>query len=452
MQKQLTYKVLTIFIVGLLLLIPINMVKYKVYDRQAYLEEAKTSVAQSWTGRQTFISPVLVIPYSIKVPIQSVETESVSNPDFHKKTTAEFVQAKALDVSIQLANSSVFKGIYEVPVYNSNMTFSGFFSADTIQKHISRLKNLENFDSLGEPYISLYISDIRGIDQIPILSINNEALPLETGSHLNNITTGLYSAISEYHILQKDMNFVVTLSLRGMEGLSFISMSDNATTTMTSGWQHPQFIGASLPKTREISAEGFVATWSASRYSSSGVDLMTDCVERQQCSPLFDSASGVNFIEPVDVYLQTERSIKYAILFIGLSFISFFIFEHLKRQAIHPIQYAFVGLAIAVFYLLLISLAEHIAFYWAYAVAAISCASLFYVRYVLQSFVSGALYCAMISFLYGLLYVIVQAEDFALLMGSILVFLVLAVLMVITKDIDWYSLSDTSTLENNANI
>ncbi len=164
-----------------------------------------------------------------------------------------------------------------------------------------------------------------------------------------------------------------------------------------------------------------------------------------QFSEVSTASSGVAFIEPVDIYLQSERSIKYAVLFIGLSFITFFILEHMSRQPIHPIQYTFVGLAIAVFYLLLISLAEHLPFHWAYLTGVSCCSSLilFYVRYMLRSGLAAAGFGAMIVGLYALLYVIVQAEDFALLMGSVLVFGVLVALMYVTRDIDWYSIRDT---------
>ena len=149
---------------------------------------------------------------------------------------------------------------------------------------------------------------------------------------------------------------------------------------------------------------------------------------------------GVNFIDPVDVYLQTERALKYAILFIGLSFITFFIFEHLGQQRIHPIQYTLVGLAIATFYLLLVSLGEHMALGWAYLIGALSCTGLLlgYVRYVFGDFRYGLMFCGALLSLYGVLYVIIQAEDFALLMGALLVFFVLGVLMWVTRKVDWY--------------
>lgn len=450
MQRQLAMKVCIIFGLGLLMLIPINMVQFKVYERQGYLEEAKTAVSKSWTGRQLVVSPILVVPYRLA----AIETPAVDlkGADPLLYTSAEnkisVVLPDQLTNIINVDNTLLFKGIYEIPVYDSQLEFKGSFSARKLTEALREIRSTEGFESLGEPYISIHISDARGISDPPTLLFNHAATTINPGSKLSALPSGVHAFVDGLAALKEvsekeSIEFSLQLSLRGMESLNFLALSDVAGTRLSSNWPHPQFIGASLPKERDISSDGFSAYWSSSRYSMSGADLLMGCLSSKKCRRLKNNASGVSFIDPVDVYLQSERSIKYAVLFIGLSFITFFVFEQMTRKRIHPIQYAFVGLAISVFYLLLISLAEHISFGWSYLIAVVCCASLllFYVRYMLRSLLSAGLFCTMLVGLYGLLYVIVQAEDFALLMGSVLVFLVLTVLMTVTRGIDWYSLS-----------
>ena len=451
MQKQLTLKIIIIFCIGFAILIPTTMVKSKIYERQSQLETAKHRVAQSWTGEQLLMTPILVIPYQVvsttkhkgEEKTKIISKQSVFIPD-------------TVNSNILVTNKTVMKGIYKIPVYDSDIHFSGRFSQEKLSRTLLSLKNKATFKRFKKPYISIYISDTRGIDQAPSLTFSQNDVSLSSGSQLDAIASGLHGevglAIERYltgepsikktAVHKPSLNFSFNLSLRGMSRLSVVPLTNNGKMTIESNWPHPEFIGASLPADRTISDDGFTASWLSTQYASDTIGLLQRCVFHKQCQALTSLASGVNFIEAVDIYLQSERSIKYAILFIGLSFITFFIFEHLKRVRIHPIQYTFVGLAIAVFYLLLISLAEHVDFYLAYLLATSCCSLLliFYVSYVLKALSSACLFGSMISLLYLLLYIIVQAEDFALLMGAILVFGILSSLMVITRKIDWYNL------------
>ena len=440
MQKQLAIKVFTIVVIGLILLIPIGMVESKVHERQFYLEEAKGSVANSWTGSQLMMSPVLVIPYQLS---------AVTNTGFYTAggnqlpETLSIVLPDQLDSVVEIANKGVFKGIYEVPVYSSGVSLTGVIPLKKIQEQLAKIRSMPRFSHIGKSYITLHISDMRGIDSAPSLMINQQSMALHPGSKLKAMVGGLHSEIVNLSGYDKDLNISLEFTLRGMGSFSFLQLADSAETSVRSDWPHPEFIGASLPMNREISSTGFTANWSATRFSSDSEALLSQCINTDSCAMLAGNSSGVNFIEPVDIYLQSERSAKYAILFIGLSFITFFIFENIKKTRIHPIQYTFVGLAISIFYLLLISLAEHIAFHWAYGIAVLCCSTLllFYVRYMLNDLTSAVLFWLMMLSLYGLLFVIVQAEDFALLMGAFLVFFVLTVVMVVTRKLDWYSLA-----------
>lgn len=439
MQKQLAIKLILIAVLGLLILIPVGMVQGKLYERQEFLAGAKTQVAASWSGGQQVLTPVLLVRYRVAdVPKNGFYKDSVLPLREKSAILAPLQLAMQIDVS----NSAVSKGIYSVPVYDASLHWQAKFDAAAIRALRERLRQSAHFDSFASASLSFYISDVRGIASVPELHVGDKTVDWLPGSRIDALGSGLHYPIDIQQFDTDSWQVEGRLALRGMETLELLPAADSSELKLVSDWPHPQFIGSVAPNQRDISANGFTAHWQLSRYSMNTDTILSECITGRNCDAVLKAMTGVAFIEAVDLYLQSERTIKYAILFVGLSFISFFIFEHVAKRRIHPIQYAFVGLAIAVFYLLLVSLAEHIAFALAYLLATLSCSVLLlaYVRHVLGSWRAGFVYFAMLLALYGLLYVIVQAEDFALLMGSILVFAVLSVLMLVTRKIDWYAL------------
>lgn len=451
MQKQIAFKLLAIFIVGLMVLIPIGMVEYKVYERQSFMDDARASVAQSWTGKQSVLTPIIILPYVVKPLGPSAFVTATGAPVENAKEQVLYaiVQPDELVTNAVVNNKTIYKGIYEVPVYDSKIKITGVFSKRSVSERLSQIQQIAHFHRFGQPYLTTHISDVRGIDAVPTISINGENVFVGPGSRISGLDEGVHTQLSLEKLQSSDAQFDFSVALRGMGSLAFLPVADSAITNVQSNWPHPEFVGVSLPKERQVTAKGFTAAWASSRYSSSGVEVVERCIATKRCSDLTAHSSGVNFIQPVDIYLQSQRSIKYALLFIGLIFTSFFIFETMTPYKIHPIQYAFVGLAISVFYLLLISLAEHIAFAWAYFIGVLSCTGLllFYVRYLFRSAKYALVFCAMLAGLFGLLYMIVQAEDFALLMGAVLVFAVLAILMAVTRNIDWYGVAGQEQLK-----
>jgi inner membrane protein len=231
------------------------------------------------------------------------------------------------------------------------------------------------------------------------------------------------------------------LELQGMEQLEFVPLGKETVVHVQSSWPHPSFVGRFLPDQRTVGDAGFDAVWRSSHLSTNIQQLWDNC-GRRECPPLMSSAMGVAFIQPVDIYLKAERAAKYGVLFIGLTFAAFFLFEVLKGLAIHPIQYGLVGIALALFFLLLFSLSEHLSFGVSYLVAASACIGLltFYTAYVLRGVRRAAGFAALLSALYASLYVLLQIEDLALLMGSLLLFAILAAVMALTRKVDWYQL------------
>lgn len=441
MQKSLAIKLLLVFGIGILLFVPISMVGSKIQERVAFLQLAKTSVEESWTGDQYLMSPVIVIPYKIKVSKEDAEQKRSLVQQIGKQI---HVNLDEVDISIDARSKYLYKGIYRIPVFSGEITITGNTSVDKLKKKLVEIQSSPQFSHYEEAYIALPIKDVRGLDALPQVEINGETTSINPGSAIYNLPSGIHASLPEVAGSVSTLDFRIQVNLHGLDSLTLLPVAENITASIQSDWPHPEFIGSMLPRNREIKGAGFTAKWFTSIYSSDGGNQMESCIAHDKCQELFDLAFGVRFMQPVDVYLQSERATKYAVLIIGLSFITFFIFEQIGMTRIHPIQYTLVGLAIAVFYLLLISLTEHIAFGWAYLLSAFCCIGLicFYSGHLLNSRRSALLFCIMISSLYGTLYIIINAEDYAFLMGSILVFLVLLALMYVTRKFDWYEITE----------
>ncbi len=233
----------------------------------------------------------------------------------------------------------------------------------------------------------------------------------------------------------------LSLDLRGTQSFDLVPVGDTTRISVGGGWPHPSFYGQFLPETREVTATGFSATWSTTRLATNLIHQLNAYLRGDQS---LDTLIGVRFVDPADGYAQTDRAIKYGLLFIGLTFAAFFLFEVLKRLAIHPFQYGLTGGALVLFYLLLLSLSEHLDFGIAYAIATVACVALlaYYLVYVLGSLVRGASFGALLAAVFGVLYVLISLEDHALLAGSVTLFGCLALVMVLTRKVDWYQLGD----------
>jgi inner membrane protein len=335
------------------------------------------------------------------------------------------------------------RGIYKALLYRSDNQISGAFKLPA-RLGLGDELGLYQF---GQPFLSVGISDIRGISNDLQLRFNGATLGFEPGSAEERFGAGVHAPLPVLDAQGGQvLEFAFDLKLQGTKQLSITPVGRDSRVELTSGWPHPSFVGEYLPTSREVSAKGFKALWQTSFFATNLEEALTDCVRGDSCKALTARNFGVSFVDPVDQYLKTERAIKYALLFIGLTFAVFFLFEVLKRMAVHPVQYALVGMSLALFYLLLLSLSEHLSFALAYGISALACVALigFYVSHVLHSALRGGLFGLLLAALYGLLFALLNAEDYALLMGSILVFGVLTGVMVLTRKLDWYSVGKTS--------
>lgn len=445
MNKTLLIKTAVIAVIGIILLLVLESVSGTIWERKSFQGIAKNSVAKSWTGAQNVFGPILVVPYRIKWDREEWSEDGKRKIVRHKSREGKkYILPTSTQLQASIATDIRYQGIYQFPVYSTDLSINGSFSADSIAEQIKvSLPNRTAKLTYAQPYFTVAVSDARGINSVPVLKWSAAEYTFKAGSQLSFMDNGIHAPLPKDIIQtikkQQDFPFSLNLSLRGMDEIKFYPAALNYQLSLDSPWQHPKFSGDFLPLSRTVSEQGFDATWEVSSFASNMEEKIALC-EVNKCEEVLKGSFGVEFIEPVNVYLQSERSLKYGFLFIVLIFVAFFLFEILKKLPIHPIQYGLVGFAIALFYLLLLSLSEHLSFLLSYFVAALGSITLigFYLVNILKNAKTAGMFAGLLTLLYFTLYIIVSAEDFALLMGSTLVFIVLAVVMMTTRNIDWY--------------
>ncbi|MEN9433819.1 MAG: cell envelope integrity protein CreD [Pseudomonadota bacterium] len=443
-------KLVTLSFLILLLFIPQTLLMSLISERTSWRQSAYDSIQQSWPGSQTLAGPILSIPYQVTHVIkETIKDKEGTEREISKREIESNVLRiipKTLQVTSTLNSELRYRGIYEIPIYSNQLQLSGTFSFEALQELAQLYK--DNELTLGTSEIAVLVSDQRGINTPSALSWGNSTYVFKPSNNLPNSSAGMHAKLADLDLktLSNGVPFSFQLELRGMASMNYALLAEASEVKLHANWPHPKFIGELLPETRAISDQGFDAQWKATSFSYNVTQSLNDCAQGQ-CSSLLNRAVGFELLQPVDVYQQAERSVKYAILFIILTFVALILFELLKQLRIHPIQYILVGLALIIFYLLLISLSEHFDFLTAYVVAVVASVGLLTVYFgaILKSTRLGLGLGASLALLYGVLYGILQAEDNALLLGSLLLFAMLAVLMLSTRHFDWYALAASMT-------
>ncbi|MEI8363255.1 MAG: cell envelope integrity protein CreD [Betaproteobacteria bacterium] len=461
MNRPFILKVLGIFILTMLMSWAVSYVNSLVLERQSRQQAVKDDIARSSAGEQTILGPVLTVPY-IEEYVEYEEYTSgvkkLQKPVVRRDASFAYFLPENLELTGGFSNEYKKLGIYKALMYQLGGTVKGNFSLPASFNILPLHKDGKIIFQAA--FVGLGISDTRGISGKPEFSWNKQAFKFEQGSGIAPLGNGIHATVGIIAAENaQNIPFEFNLNLHGMENFNFLPIAENNKIALQSSWQHPHFYGSFLPDaaTQKITPAGFEAQWAISSLSSSnqttlksnlaqGASRWNEKSAAPAAAPSNSNhaleAISVSFVEPINVYSQSDRATKYGLLFIGLSFAGFFIFEILKRLRIHPAQYALVGLGMALFYLLLISLSEHIGFAWSYLAASAACVSLlgYYLSYVLNSKAHGLTFAVMLAALYGALYGILASEDNALLMGSLLVFGLLALTMIVTRKVDWYQI------------
>lgn len=414
-----------IAILSMVLLIPSGMMQSLIKERKLRRDSATQEVSNKWGTAQTICGPILTIPF-----------KSYSKNDSGELITKiKYAHFLPDDLSIigTIHPQIRYRGIYEIVLYNTKLQLNGNFSSPDFED-----LNLPKKDMIWkEAFVAVGITDMKGIKDLIKIKWNDLELVANPGIQTNDV---IASGVSVKMALDPEIEkfeFSSEINLNGSTALMFIPIGKETKIKISSGWNNPSFTGSFLPEIREITSDGFNAQWKVLHLNRNYPQRWIGT--RYKITP---SSFGVNLLLPVDEYQKTMRTAKYAIMFIALTFLSFFMIELLNKKIIHPIQYLLIGFALLVFYTLLLSFSEHIVFKYAYLIASSGILILIttYTKSVLSSNLQTGMIAGILTILYGYLYIVLQLQDYALLMGSLGLFLILAIVMYLTRKIDWFSI------------
>lgn len=433
-KRSVTLKLLSIFILMLLLIIPMSFVKSLIEEREDLREEAITEVNSKWANSQYVYGPILTIP---------IEKNTIENGQPEKiRKEAHFLPGKIM-INGKLIPKKLNRGIYEVVVYDSEISFSGEFS--NIEK---QLKEMDDYEILlEEAFLTINISDLRGIKEKVEIKWNGRNYNVDPGSNISPI---INSGVTLNNFLQDPVSskqeFTFDLKLQGSEQLGFVPLGRETMIELNSDWRDPSFTGAFLPDERQVDENGFSARWKVLELNRNYPQFW---IGNKHASEIQKSAFGVDLLLPANDYQKAMRSAKYALLAISLTFLTFFLVEIFNKRKVHPFQYILIGLALVLFYTLLVSISEHANFEIAYLISSIVIISIIslYARAILQSLKQSLALLVILCFTYSFVYITLQVQDYALLIGSIGLTVILAFTMFITRKINWYELSSSGITE-----
>lgn len=419
---------LRLFIISalvLLLLIPTIFIMVMIEERQQTSKSAEIEIGEKWGKNQLISGPFLVIPY--QTPFRDSKTNSVS---YIKKNL--IVLPESLTIAGKVKPDIRKRGIFEVVVYTSDLSLNGEFD---LKESVTSIKPDETI-LWNEATINVGISDLSGLVKLVQINWNQAKKDMIPGAKSDLTSSGL-SALINISDQQMKYSFSGEMTLNGTSSVQFIPVGKSTSVEINSEWNSPSFSGTFLPQNREITETGFSAKWNVLFLNRNFPQFWTDDAYNFK-----DSQFGVDLIIPVDHYQKTMRTVKYAIMFLGFTFLAFFMIEVFDKKRIHPIQYLLIGIALIIFYTLLLSITEHLSFNLAYLIACVGTIGLIslYTKSVLQNLKATLLIFGLLTILYGFMFVVLQLEDYALMIGSFGLFATLATVMYMTRKVNWYQL------------
>lgn len=418
-KNQTTTKLVILGILTLVLMIPVSMIDSLLWDRKDRQQLVVEELSAQWGGAAVIKAAYLSLPY-----------EQRSNGETHVRTL--YLMPELVELEGGLDPQVRRRGIYEVPVFDVHLSYAGTFK----RPDFNSLDVDESQILWHQAEFILGLNDLSGLTEVAPVLLDNASYGLQAGVNAGKVVAkGLQTAIELADDWQA-LSFSGTLQFNASQSIQFVPLGQSTKVSLQSDWDSPSFVGQFLPKHRVVNEQGFEASWQVLGLNRNIPQLL----HWQDTYLDEDALFGVKLLIQGDVYQQVERISKYAVMFLVFTFAALFCAEVITKRGIHPIQYLMVGMAAAIFYLLLLSLAEHIGFDWAYYLAAamITLQISLYCRVLshdarLSGFIAGLL-----ILLYAYLYMLLQMEDFALLAGSLALVVLLAVVMYITRHIDWY--------------
>jgi inner membrane protein len=445
MRNSLTFKLFTIGFLILILLIPISMIQSIINERKNLRDNATREISSKWGSDQAIGGPIISIPYRETLKNNDTKTEEVVTKYAH------FLPEK-LTIAGDVQTEKRKRGIYTVVLYNSKLQISGSFDKLDFGKLGIDASKLE----ANNAFVSIGISDLKGVREKIVLNLAGTDYALDPGVASHDIFNSGVSIPVKLNATGT-MDFKVTLDLNGSSSIYFLPFGKETTVNLTSKWGNPSFEGSFLPDNRTVENSGFKANWRVlhlnRNYPQQGLGAFVDVSDIQNGNNQFKDYAvtntgsqaaefGVRLMLPVDEYQKTTRSAKYSAMFVILTFLVVFFSEVLRGVRVHAIQYLLVGFAISLFYLLLLSFSEYSSFNKAYFIASAVILVLIalYIHAIFKNKTATVVITTALAILYGFFYTLLQLEEYALLLGSIGLLLILAGVMYLTRHIDWYNI------------
>lgn len=426
-KESITLRIILIAAITIILLIPLFMIQSLIDDRQSYRNEAVREISKGWAGNQTVSGPVLTINY----------TKDIKDKDGKILTSGSRINIlpENLSYDVEIFPEKRYRGIYEVILYRAKIIMNGKFNTSEINKTIDSKK-------IEGAYVSFNLSDLRGMQKESKLKWNDSDYNLTAGLHSQNVLKNGFSSDIPIELNKNEYSFNIDLMINGLDNLEFLPIGRTTNVKIRSTWDTPSFAGAFIPSERKIDENGFTASWIINSFNRPFPQQWND-----EYHDVFSYAFGVNLLVPVDQYQMTMRSSKYGLMIIVLTFLSFFMIELFGKTAIHPIQYLLVGLALVIFYSLLLAISEYFSFDVSYIIASMSVILLIsiYITSVYKSIKIGTIIFFALIVFYGFMYTILLLQDYSLLIGNIALFGLLASVMMLTRKLNWFDVLKTKT-------
>jgi inner membrane protein len=432
LKESITVKLVFIGILILVLLIPSSMIGDLIRERENRSQEMETDVSDKWSGSQLVQGPVLVIPHK-----RTYNTMDASNKVVIKEAIENYyVLPEHLHIKATVSCEALHRGIYETAVYNTRVMVWGDFKAE-----IARLGITPDQLLLDKAKLTFSITDLKGLKTNPVVKLSGKSAQAEPVFNEKGLfNNGLQAAINLTAIADKVMPFDFDLDLKGSQQLSFLHTGKTTDVEVTGNWPTPSFDGRYLPDYRKVDQHGFTARWRMLYFNRpfaqqwAANDTVLSKMQTEQ-----NAVFGVKLKLPVDQYQKSMRTSKYGILIILLTFISLFLTELISKQRIHAFNYILIGAAMIIYYTLLLSFSEQVGFNLAYLIASVATITLVsvFIASLLKNRLVALLFAAILGIFYVFIYVIIQLEDLALLIGSIALFIIISALMYFSRKINW---------------
>ena len=434
-SQSFTTRMLVIGVLALLMLIPLMMIQEIIHERNNRYQSTLSDISATWGKYQTLQGPILIVPYvdhvinMNTVTDKNGETKTVSRDVFNDKTAV--ILPSDLNIDVNLQEERRHRGIYKTLVYTADLSISGSFDYTALVNDPSKRRRYE----WDKAWVLIGLTDTKAITQNSHFSWDDNAISLNPGTGLTKfISNGFSAPLKNLDLdeLNTEHKFKLQLSAKGDQGFQFAPLGEKTKAHITSTWPHPSFQGAIPPNDYETTDDGFSAKWEIPQLAR---NYPQHWILQNEQHSLDKFTTGVDLFEPVSLYSKTLRSVKYGILFVIMTFLSLLIFEMASKTRLHIMQYIVIGTALSLFYLILLSLAEHIAFITAYLTASgitISIISLYALALLKTKKLVGIIFSLLVS-LYTVLYVLLQMEDYALLVGTGLLLIMIVAIMYVTR-------------------